>query len=360
MFDWFERQIRKIFSPRLDWIQVETTTWCTASCIYCPHAVFNSHWPNRHMSLTLFKELIPFIRNTDLVYLQGWGEPLLNEQLFEMIRICKDNGRRVGLTTNGMLLNEKTIRNIIDLKLDILCISLAGTTAATHNKIRQGTDFDLVISNLERLSKIKHEMRSPLPALHFAYIMLRSNFHELKEIVPLAKRLGVEQILANNLSLIVEPGLFAEALFNDTGRRDYYSEALDATKDAANGEGIIFEYNSLDLNDNAPRCSENVCRSCVINVDGEVLPCIFVNPVLCMNQGLGDEKSATYFFKNASYPLKGFSFGNINHDSLAHIWHNIPYARFRDLFKIGALMEPGQFLSDLPDRCVNCYKRIMT
>jgi MoaA/NifB/PqqE/SkfB family radical SAM enzyme len=312
------------------------------------------------MPLSLFRELIPYIINTDLIYLQGWGEPLLNEDIFEMIRICKDNGRHVGFTTNGMLLNEKIIGKLIDLRLDILGVSFAGTTASTHNRIRKGTDFDLVMSSLERLIKIKHEMSSPVPALHIAYIMLRSNFHELKEIVHHAKRLGARQILANNLSLVVEPGLFDESLFNDPNHTDYYSEVLEAAKDTANREGIIFQYNPITLNDISPRCSENVCRSCVVNVHGEVLPCIFVDPVLGMNQVSEDEEPATYLFKNEPYPLKGFSFGNIGHDRLVRIWHNTRYARFRDLFKLGPLMEPGQFLSNLPDRCVSCYKRLMT
>ena len=360
MFVWFERLLKKLTSPRLDWIQVEITTWCTSSCTYCPHTVFKSNWQSSHMNLSLFGELIPYIINTDLIYLQGWGEPLLNEDIFKMIRICKDKGKRVGFTTNGMLLNEKTIRKLIDLKLDILGVSFAGTTAATHNRIRKGTDFDLVISNLKRLVEIKHEMSSPVPALHIAYIMLRSNFHELKEFIPHAKRLGAQQILANNLSLIVEPGLFDEALFNDSVRTNFYSEELRTIKDTANHEGIIFEYNPLILNESSPNCTENVYRSCVINVHGEVLPCVFVNPALCMNEGLADGTPTAYIFKNDAYPLEGFSFGNIGHDSLAHIWHDTRYARFRDLFKIGAFMEPGQLLSELPDRCGSCYKRLMS
>jgi len=277
-----------------------------------------------------------------------------------MIRMCKDNGKRVGFTTNGMLLSEEIIRNLIDLKVDILGISLAGTTATTHNRIRQGTDFDMVVSNLGQLCRIKGETNSQVPSLHLAYLILRSNFHELKYIVPLAKMLGAQQIVASNLSLIVESKLSAEAIFNDTGRTDYYRSLLEEIKATAARDGIIFEYNRPDLNDASHRCSENVYCSCVINVEGEVVPCVFTNPALCGNHVFGGEKSPTYIFKNRSFALKGMSFGNIHNENLTRIWHRIEYAGFRELFNPEAVIEPGQILSEMPECCRYCYKRLTT
>lgn len=155
MFNWFERQLDKISSPTLDWVQVEVTTYCNGACIYCPRSLTGNRWTNRKMPLDLFHNLIPYLKYTNMVYLQGWGEPLLNNDIFEMIRVCKDRGKLTGFTTNGMLLTEDTIRKLVDLELDIIGISLAGTTAPTHNKIRKGTDFKTIISSLELLSRIK-------------------------------------------------------------------------------------------------------------------------------------------------------------------------------------------------------------
>ncbi|MEA3385871.1 MAG: radical SAM protein, partial [Thermodesulfobacteriota bacterium] len=218
MFKGFKKQLDKIKSPTLDWVQIEVTTLCNGACIYCPHTLMRSRWTNKQMSIDLFNKLIPFLKYTDMVYLQGWGEPLLNNDIFEMIRICKDRGKRTGFTTNGMLLTEDTIRKLVDLELDIIGISLAGTTAPTHNQIRKGTDFNKLVSNLELLCKIKAERKTHLPAIHLAYLMLRSNCQELKEILQLAKKVGAKQIVASNLTLIIDPKLSAEAIFNDTAR----------------------------------------------------------------------------------------------------------------------------------------------
>jgi len=348
MFEWVKRQLDKIGSPNLDWVQVEVTTYCNGACVYCPHTLMRHRWANRHMPIELFCKLVPFLRNTDLVYLQGWGEPLLNNDFFEMVRICKDQGKRVGFTTNGMLLTEDTIRTLIDLQLDIIGISLAGTTAKTHNQIRKGTDFNKVISHLERLCKIQIEKKTRVPALHLAYLMLKSNFHELKEILPFAKRIGAKQIVVSNLTLIVDPKLLEEAIFNDTVHTDYYRNALDEIRHRAGCENIIFEYHGPGLDDASICCRENVHRACVINVEGEVVPCVLTNPVL----------SSYYTFKDQSLPLRGMSFGNIRSESLTRIWNKKEYARFRDLFDPETRRKPEQIRSQMPQCCVKCYKRL--
>lgn len=109
MFKWLENKFENIFNTKLDWVQIEITTSCNASCVYCPHTILKSCWQNKHMSLEVFKKIIPLIKNSKLIYLQGWDEPLLNKSIFDMIRICKENGRKVGFTTNGMLLDKETI-----------------------------------------------------------------------------------------------------------------------------------------------------------------------------------------------------------------------------------------------------------
>ena len=358
MFKWLKRQLDKIGSPTLDWVQVEVTTHCNGDCIYCPHTLMRNHWTGKHMPIDLFHKLIPFLKYTDMVYLQGWGEPLLNNDIFEMIRICKDQGKCVGFTTNGMLLAEDTIRKLVDLKLDIIGISLAGTTATTHNQIRKRTNFNKLVSNLELLCKIKAERKTHVPAVHLAYLMLRSNFHELKEILPLAKRVGAKQIVASNMTLIIDPKLFTEALFNDTKQIDYYNITLEEIKNKAVSENIIFDYHGPGLKDASLRCRENVLHACVINIEGEVVPCVLTDPVLCENREPGDRNPPCYIFKGQSFTIRGISFGNIQNESLTHIWNKKEYSGFRESFNPKITRSPEQILPEMPQCCVKCYKRL--
>ena len=348
MFEWAKRHLDKIRSPALDWVQVEVTTYCNGSCIYCPHTVMRNDWADRHMSMELFDALVPFLQHTDLIYLQGWGEPLLNNNFFDMVQMCKGQGKRVGFTTNGMLLTEETLQTLLDLQLDIIGISLAGTTSTTHNQIRKGTDFDKVISRLERLRKIKAQKKTQAPAVHLAYLMLKSNFRELKEILPVAKRVEAKQIVASNLTLIVNPELCPEAIFHDAEHMDYYRSTLEEIRQRAACEDIIFDYHGPGLDDASFGCRENVYQACVINVAGEVVPCVFTNPVL----------SSDYIFKDQSLPLRAMSFGNIKNESLTRIWNNKAYVRFRNNFDPKMARKPDQVRSEMPNCCLTCYKRL--
>ncbi len=358
MFGWLKQQLEKINSPILDWIQVEVTTYCNSGCIYCPHTTMGSSWKSRHMTLKLFRELIPFMRYTKLIYLQGWGEPLLNPEIFKIIRICKDKGKRVGFTTNGMLLSEEIIHKLIDFKVDVLGVSLAGATAISHNKFRKGNDLDAVISNLKLLSRLKREKNSQVPDLHLAYIMLKSNFHELEKIVPIAKRLGVTQIVASNLSLILEPELSSEAIFNDTDLADRYRGILEKIKGHAEDEDILFAYNQPDLDKTSISCNENVCYSCVVNVDGEISPCVFTNPVLTAGSDRTGNRTTDHTFEDKLLALKSISFGNIKQENLSRIWYKKEYAEFRSVFSFDSKTELQDGLANLPESCMDCYKRL--
>jgi len=348
MLDGVKRQLDRIGSPTLDWIQIEVTTHCIGSCTYCPHTLMRNRWVSKHMPMELFRELVPFLRYTDLVYLQGWGEPLLNEDLFEMVRICKDQGKRVGFTTNGMLLTESMLRTLIDLRLDIIGFSLAGTTAKTHNRIRKGSDFNKLISRLELLRRIRAEKKTRDPVVHLAYLMVRSNFEEVKDILPLAERVGAKQIVASNLTLIVDPSLSSEAILNDTERMDYYCSTLEEITERAARKNIIFDYSGPGLDEASLCCRENVHRACVINVEGEVVPCVFTNPLL----------SSHHIFKDQFLPLRAMSFGNIRNESLGRIWRKKEYAGFRALFDPMMARKPSEIRSKMPACCMECYKRL--
>lgn len=237
---------------------------------------------------------------------------------------------------------------LVELQLDIVAVSFAGTTAGTHDQIRKGTDFDQVISNLERLREIKDARNSLFPAVHLAYLMLKSNFDELKEILPLARRVGASQIVASNLTLIVDPSLSGEAIFRDKERIGYYRDMLNEVRGQAVSENIVFEYHGPGLDAVPFGCRENVRRACVINVEGEVVPCVFTNPVL----------SSGYIFEGRSVPITPLSFGNIQNESLTRIWNNKEYADFRNLFDPDGARKLRETRSQLPQCCVKCYKRL--
>lgn len=344
---------KRIKQPDLDWVQVEITTKCNAECIYCPHIFFKK---TTDMPMGLFSRILTFLKNTRLVYLQGWGEPLLNQDIFEMIRLCKVKGKQVGFTTNGTLLDDQTIRALVELKLDILCVSLAGATSNTHDRIRNGNKFEKIISNLLLLRQIKYMKGTTLPRLHLAYIMLKSNFEEIRNVVSLAKMLDTKQVVASNLTLIINENLYEEALFNNVVDCGYYHSVLSGIKEKALTEDIIFDYRNPILLNRLQQCRENINYSSVIDVEGNVSPCVFTMPSLYKNMECGNNKIPVHYFKNETWPVYGINFGNITCESFTEIWENKEYSNFRKIFNISKRGIKHLSSIKIPDCCKSCYK----
>lgn len=87
------------------------------------------------------------------------GEPLLHEKAVDYICKAAEAGIRCDLYTNGLLLDEKSSRRLIESGLDALFIRLDALDAETYAKINN-TDpknYEKVISNLDTFLKLKRE-----------------------------------------------------------------------------------------------------------------------------------------------------------------------------------------------------------
>jgi radical SAM protein with 4Fe4S-binding SPASM domain len=100
------------------------------------------------MKLELFQKIIEDLRDLTrragrkITRLQLWkdGEPMLHKQHAEMIRLAKraDVAASVELTTNGSLLNQATIRDLLEAGLDVLRISVEHMQDSVYQAISNG------------------------------------------------------------------------------------------------------------------------------------------------------------------------------------------------------------------------------
>jgi MoaA/NifB/PqqE/SkfB family radical SAM enzyme len=76
------------------------------------------------MPYDTFRTVLDKLQGIDTVILTGWGEPLLYKQIFDAVKACKSRGMNVRFTTNGVLLNDERIEQLIDTGLDAITFSL--------------------------------------------------------------------------------------------------------------------------------------------------------------------------------------------------------------------------------------------
>ncbi|MDQ7783576.1 MAG: radical SAM/SPASM domain-containing protein [Desulfomonilaceae bacterium] len=106
-------------------IHIELTNKCNFSCVFCPDSKMTR--PRGSMAEDLARSVLDQISALDLaekVTFHVMGEPLLYPRLFEILEHARRVNLPVGLTTNGALLTQETIRKLAEQDLHQIDISL--------------------------------------------------------------------------------------------------------------------------------------------------------------------------------------------------------------------------------------------
>jgi MoaA/NifB/PqqE/SkfB family radical SAM enzyme len=365
MFALVFKRIFSLFSPGWDWIQVEVTSDCNAACIYCPRTIYKDCWENRHLPLVTFKKLIPAFSETKHVHLQGWGEPFLHPDFFEMVAIAKKAGCRVGTTTNGMLLNRETIKRVVESRIDIIAFSLAGADEE-NDRIRKGTRLTKVLDAMRTLNEEKERLGVETPAIHVAYMLLRSGIQNLRNLPHLLEGCGVSDVVISFLDFIPCEELKSEVIAPATkAEYEELRSRLEEIKEAGRLHHLSVHHplesmgerkeertqsvrertqsvrertqNVRERTQNVRGCTENVQRAACISSDGSVSPCVYSNMQV---------PGACYMPQGEKRQYERMVFGNIREKSLKTIWMEKGYAAFRNTFQKGELFP----------HCVGCPK----
>jgi len=169
---------------------VWVTNRCNLRCRMCNQWKTKEEDSTRELST---KEWFSFVdsarRMQAAVIVITGGEPLLREDLFDIIKYIRNNKIACHLCTNGTLLNGFNVRRLKDSGVNSVSVSLDSDCAQIHNKIR-GTDcFDAVVKGIKLL-------RTFAPGLKIGinYVVTRINFRNLDRMFSFAQLLKVDQI----------------------------------------------------------------------------------------------------------------------------------------------------------------------
>jgi MoaA/NifB/PqqE/SkfB family radical SAM enzyme len=329
--------LSNLLLPNLDWIQVEVTSKCNAACVYCPHTLYKHSWQDVHIPVETFKRLLPAFRRTSLVYLQGWGEPLLHPQFFDMVRMAREHGCRTGTTTNGMLCTDEVAERMVHEGLSVVGFSLAGTDES-QDAIRRGTRLQEVLQAIRRLDEAKKRLGASLPNIHVAYLWLRSQQEAIRQLPALLEGAGVSQVVVSTLDFVPHPNLVTEALHpHDEEEEAYLRKTIAEVAEDGRGQGVDVHARFVLRYKPAGICTENVTKALVISSRGLVFPCVYRNVPVLEKQGWDIADSCS---------TASASFGDINRENLSRIWRQKGYKVFRK----------NHALKRGTDSCGNCCK----
>ena len=168
------------------------------------------------LPLALFKKLAPSLQHTDILVLNGIGEPLLHPDLDEMIATARAvmpaNGR-IGFQSNGLLINQARALRLIEAGIDTICLSLdslGGDEAKEHNQ--DGHQLSAVTKAIANLLQAREVAQRHI-RIGIEVVLHKETLHQLQSLVTWADEHHVDFIIASHL-FSYDGSLTDQSLFN--------------------------------------------------------------------------------------------------------------------------------------------------
>jgi hypothetical protein len=172
-------------------VYLEVTRRCNLGCRMCD---VKNNYPPKSQELTSdeIERLISQLadQGVELIDFSG-GEPLLREDIFDMIRFANERKMSTHLVSNGTLITRVLARKIVDSGLNAISISVDSIIPEIHNRIRgESYAFERAIKGIKNLVR---ESNNGLK-IFTQTVISRENLHKLDSIPDLAKSLGVDGV----------------------------------------------------------------------------------------------------------------------------------------------------------------------
>ena len=318
-------------------------------------------WHRKDMSVSNFEKIVPYLHDVKSVILEGWGESLLHKNLVDFIRLVKSAGPEVGFVTSGMGLTPDYARQIVDAGVDFMGFSLSGATAKTHNAIRVNSDFDALIKSIKTMKELAVSSFSGKPKLHIVYLMLKDNVREIPILLDLAHEVGINEIVLLNIIQITSREQDSNKTFT-CAEGSLYKNIMAEAVNKAKKFRINVSMPAV-LPEDVAVCSENPLDNIYVSADGDLSPCVYLNPPV--------SSPFTRIFCGSEYPTLPVRLGNIFTEPLDKIWASKEYENFRDAFisrqkrweeSYASLLEmrrpDNSPVPDPPAPCRTCHKML--
>ena len=168
----------------------EITKRCNLSCGHC----ISSAGKKSELDTTKALKIIDILNNLGYqeLYITG-GEPLTRKDIFKILARAKKYKFKIGLLTNGMLINNKNIKEIKKYISEI-GISLDGSCAKINDKIRGNKSFQKIIRTIRIVKQNK------IPITLYTTIN-KINIDNFDKTLKLSIKLGINNIRINEISL---------------------------------------------------------------------------------------------------------------------------------------------------------------
>ncbi|MBU0614968.1 MAG: radical SAM protein [Nanoarchaeota archaeon] len=237
-------------------VDFRITTRCNNNCLYCNVPAMKTD----EMTTRQIFKMIDEAYELGCIYFDiSGGEPLLREDIGEIINYAKNRGLLVGLVTNGKLVAQKlgVLKN-----LDTIAVSLDGPVDV-HDKLRGKGSFQAAVDAIDLLQK------NGMKVLLFT-VLTEYNIDKVDYILNFAE----EHKVMLHFNKIFEHRSYTPDVGEMVPKHNDFVDAVKLIKDSRSRQ-VIDSHHYLDYligKGTLPKCyaGQLFCR---IDPNGDVYPC---------------------------------------------------------------------------------------
>jgi radical SAM protein with 4Fe4S-binding SPASM domain len=184
-------------SPRGPYFVLELTPRCNNDCQYCYNVwKKDPHYPAGELDTDTWKKIIEKIKNettSEIISFTG-GEPMMRKDTLELVRFSNSLGLGVNLITNGTLLTEQLVKDLIDAGVGLFELPFLSGKPDLHNSL-SGND-DAWKKVLTAISYVKKYGGTVVGVV----VVTKKNIKEIKYTLETAVVLGLHSVMFNRFN----------------------------------------------------------------------------------------------------------------------------------------------------------------
>jgi radical SAM protein with 4Fe4S-binding SPASM domain len=170
---------------------------CPVCNLRCPGCMGKGN-PNssKHiMTIEEYRDIIDRVyENLVLVILYDEGEPLLNKDIYKMVRYTSKLNISTNISSNlSLKFSDKNIEDLVLSDLDRLRVGIDGMSQEVYEQYRIGGNLELVKSNLRKIITTKRKYNREYPILEIQYLNFGYNAHQIEDAMYFAQSVGVDE-----------------------------------------------------------------------------------------------------------------------------------------------------------------------
>lgn len=281
-------------APRPYTLVAELTYRCPLRCVYCSNPI-DFHRSREELSTAEWRRVFSEAAELGVMQLHlSGGEPVVRDDLVELIQHARACDLYTNLITGGTLLDENKLRRLREAGLDHIQLSIQGATRENAETIAG------VRSHEEKLNIARLIGKTGFP-LTLNVVIHRTNIAEVPDLIARALELGANRLELANAQFYAWAAVNRRAL---VPTREQYNRAEQIAREAIDKYRgtleIAFVQNDYLSGEPKP-CMGGWGRSYIcINPTGEVLPC------------------------HAAAVIPGLRFDSVRDRALREIWRDSP------------------------------------